>query len=84
MEPTPPSWPLRALAYKSKETQFLKLFSDDVKLEFLFLVLHQEDDQNWHIATYLFALSIATIKQPHDHFYPSIVENWGDARLFKP
>jgi hypothetical protein len=57
MEPTPPSWPLRALAYKSKETQFLKLFSDDVKLEFLFLVLHHEDDQNWHIATYLFALS---------------------------
>jgi hypothetical protein len=57
MEPTPPSWPLRALAYKSKETQFLKLFSDDVRLEFLFLVLHHEDDQNWHIATYLFALS---------------------------
>jgi hypothetical protein len=57
MEPTPPSWTLRALAYKSKETQFLKLFSDDVKLEFLFLVLHHEDDQNWHIATYLFALS---------------------------
>jgi len=57
IEPTPPSWPLRALAYKSKETQFLKLFSDDVKLEFLFLVLHHEDDQNWHIATYLFALS---------------------------
>ena len=57
MEPTTPSWPLRALAYKSKETQFLKLFSHDVKLEFLFLVLHHEDDQNWHIATYLFALS---------------------------
>lgn len=46
MEPTTPSWPLRALAYKSKETQFLKLFSDDIKLELLFLVLTHENDQN--------------------------------------
>ena len=59
MEPTTPSWPLRALAYKSKETQFLKLFSDDIKLELLFLVLTHENDQNWNIANYLFALSTA-------------------------
>ena len=59
MEPTTPSWPLRALAYKSNETQFLKLFSDDIKLELLFLVLTHENDQNWNIANYLFALSTA-------------------------
>jgi hypothetical protein len=59
MEPTTPSGPLRALAYKSKETQFLKLFSDDIKLELLFLVLTHENDQNWNIANYLFALSTA-------------------------
>ncbi len=59
MEPTTPSWPLRALAYKSEETQFLKLFSDDIKLELLFLVLTHENDQNWNIANYLFALSTA-------------------------
>ncbi len=59
MEPITPSWPLRALAYKSKEKQFLKLFSDDIKLELLFLVLTHENDQNWNIANYLFALSTA-------------------------
>ena len=59
MEPATPSWPLRALAYKSKETQFLKLFSDDMKLELLFLVLTHENDQNCNIANYLFALSTA-------------------------
>ena len=50
---------MRALAYKSKETQFLKLFSDDIKLELLFLLLTHENDQNWNIANYLFALSTA-------------------------
>ena len=60
MEPATPSWPLQALAYKSKETQFLKLFSDDIKLELLFLVLTHENDQNWNIANYLFALSTAS------------------------
>ena len=59
MEPTTPSWPLRALAHNIKETQFLKLFSDDIKLELLFLVLTHENDQNWNIANYLFALSTA-------------------------
>jgi len=50
---------LRALAYKSEETQFLKLFSDDIKLELLFLVLTNENDQNWNFANYLFAQSTA-------------------------
>ena len=59
MEPTTPSWQLRALANKSEETQFLKLFSDDIKLELLFFVLTHENDQNWNIANYLFALSTA-------------------------
>ena len=59
MEPITPSWPLRALAYKSKETQFLKLFSEDIKLELLFLALTRENDQNWNIANYLFAQSTA-------------------------
>ena len=59
MEPITPSWPLRALAYNSKATQFLKLLSDDIKLELLFLVLTHENDQNWNIANYLFALSAA-------------------------
>ena len=59
MEPTTPRWPLRELANKSEETQFLKLFCDDIKLESLFLVLTHENDQNWNSANYLFALSTA-------------------------
>ena len=59
MEPITPSWPLRALAYNSKATQFLKLLSDDIKLELLFLMLTHKNDQNWNIANYLFALSTA-------------------------
>ena len=35
------------------------LFIDDIKLEFLFLVLTHENDQNPNIANYLFALSKA-------------------------
>ena len=49
-------WPVKALDYKSRQTQFLKLFNDDTKIELLFIIQKHEKDFHWNISKYLYSL----------------------------
>lgn len=69
METVITSGPLDALNYKNRETNFLKLFSDDIKLEFLLLVLKHEEEYNWNISRYLFALSTSPQSDSRMHLF---------------